>query len=285
LNKKFSSISNLPAVLRILAFLLLLVIGWAPFAGLIHGYFKATRDLTDPGVLNLQNIFVMGGLGVFFIVMLPWWNKAVYGRERVFSFYGLVNSRRNIVGFLRGWAMGFSSLLFLYLLQGWLGWLKWQPVAVPWGELIGGGVLSSIGVGFIEELVFRGWILVELEADYSLSVSMWSNALIFAALHFIKPLNVMLIMLPQFPGLTIMGLLMILAKRSQQNLLGISIGLHAGTIGVVYLVDVGKMVKYTNQVPDWITGIYGTPAAGLMGIIGLMSLAGHFALQNRQYIK
>jgi uncharacterized protein len=90
------------------------------------------------------------------------------------------------------------------------------------------------------------------------------------------------VMLPQFPGLTSMGLLMVLAKRSQQNLLGISIGLHAGTIGVVYLVDVGKMVKYTHRVPDWITGVYGMPAAGLMGIIGLMSLAGYFALQNRK---
>jgi uncharacterized protein len=265
-----------------LAFLLLLIIGWAPVAGIIYGYFKFARDLNDPGVLNLLNIFVMGGLGVFFIVMLPWWNKAVYDRERAFSFLGLVGSRRNALGFLRGWAMGFSSLLFLYLLQGWLGWLEWQPVAVPWEQLIGGGLLSSIGVGFVEELVFRGWILVELEADYSLAVSMWSNALIFAALHFIKPLSVMLVMLPQFPGLTSMGLLMVLAKRSQQNLLGISIGLHAGTIGVVYLVDVGKMVKYTHRVPDWITGVYGMPAAGLMGIIGLMSLAGYFALQNRK---
>jgi uncharacterized protein len=281
LSNKLRLIANLPAPVRILLFLVVLVVCWAPFARVIYGYFNTARDMTDPGVLNLLNILVMGGLGGMFIVMLPWWNQAVYDRKKPFEFFGLVGSQRNFLGFLQGWGMGFSSLLSLYFIQGLLGLLEWQPVTIPLGQLLGGGLLSSVGVGFIEELVFRGWILAELEADYSLLVSMWSNALIFAALHFIKPLNAMLIMLPQFPGLTIMGLLMILAKRSQQNLLGVSIGLHAGTIGVVYLIDVGKMVKYTNRVPDWITG-GGTPAAGLMGIIGLMFLANFFALQNRR---
>jgi uncharacterized protein len=282
LRKQLRSIANLPAPVRILTFLLVLVIGWTPFATAIHIYFRATQDMNDPGVLNLLNILEKGGLGVCFLLALPWWNKAVYDRAQPFSFFGLVGSRRNAINFLRGWAIGFSSLLFLYLVQGWLGWLTWQPATIPWGQLIGGGLLSSIGVGFIEELVFRGWILTEFEADYSLAVSMWSNALVFAVIHFVRPWQVMLMTFPQFPGLTVLGLLLILAKRSQHNLLGISIGLHAGIIGVVYLVDVGKLVKYTDRVPDWITGVYGTPSAGLMGIMGLMSLAGYFGLQQRR---
>ncbi len=270
--------------MRILIFLLVLVVCWAPFAAVIYVYFNTARDMTDPGVLNLLNIFVMGGLGGMFMVMLPWWNQAVYGRQKPFQFFGLVGSQRNFLGFLQGWGMGFSSLLMLYFIQGLLGLLEWQPVTIPLGELLGGGLLSSVGVGFIEELVFRGWILTELEADYSLSISLWSTALFFAATHFIKPISTMLAMFPQFPGLTVLGLLLVWAKRSQQNLLGVSIGLHAGIIGVVYLIDVGKMVKYTNRFPDWITG-GGTPAAGLMGIIGLMSLASFFALQNRSLHK
>jgi uncharacterized protein len=280
LNKKLRSIASLPAPVRILLFLVVLVICWAPFAAVIYGYFHAYRDMTDPGVLNLLNILVNGGLGVMFIVMLPWWNQAVYGRKKPFAFFGLVGNQRSFLGFLQGWGMGFSSLLLLYFVQGLLGLLEWQPVTIPLSELLGGGLLSSVGVGLIEELVFRGWILTELEADYSLSVSLWSTALFFAATHFIKPLSTMLAMFPQFPGLTVMGLLLVWAKRSQQNLLGVSIGLHAGIIGVVYLVDVGKMVKYTNRLPDWITGA-GTPAAGVMGIAGLLSLASFFALQNR----
>jgi uncharacterized protein len=280
LNKYLRSIANLPAPVRILLFLLVLVICWAPFAAVIYGYFHTARDMTDPGVLNLLNILVMGGLGITFIMMLPWWNKAVYERKQPFRFFGLVGSQRNLLGFLQGWGMGFASLLLLYFIQGVLGLLEWQPVKIPLDQLLIGGLLSSVGVGFIEELVFRGWILTELEADYSPSVSLWSNALLFAAIHFVKPLSIMLAMFPQFPGLTIMGLLMILAKRSQQNLLGISIGLHAGIIGVVYLMDVGKMVKYTNRAPDWLTGA-GTPAAGLMGIVGLLSLVSFFASQNR----
>jgi uncharacterized protein len=275
-NINLGAIASFPAPARIITFLLVLVLGWSPAAAAIYSYFYFTSDLNDPGVKNLLNILVMGGLGLFFIVMLPWWSKQVYGRQKAFGYLGLTSSRRNGLNFLQGWVIGITSLMFLYFVQGWLGWLTWQPTQVPWGELIGGGLLSSIGVGLVEELVFRGWILTELEADYSPSVSLWSNALIFAALHFGKPLNQMLGMLPQFPGLAIMGALMVIAKRSMGNLLGISIGLHAGIIGAVYLVDVGKMVKYTNQVSDWITGIGGMPSAGLMGILGLANLAMYF---------
>jgi uncharacterized protein len=278
--KRLKWIANLPAPIRILAFLLVCIIAWAPFALVIYSYLKSTYDLADPGTLNLLNIFVMGGLGLTFIVLLPWWTKAIYDRSQAFSHLGLVRSYRNFWGLLQGWSIGFASLLLLYLVQGWLGWLTWQPVAIPWLDLIGGGLLSSLGVGFAEELVFRGWMLDELETDYSKLVALWSNALIFAALHFGDLLKIILGW-PHFLGLTILGMLLVLAKRSQKNLLGIAIGLHAGLIGVIYLIDVGKMVKYTNKVPEWTTGIGGHPSAGILGIFALVVLLGYFARLNR----
>lgn len=278
--KQLKWIATLPAPIRILAFLLVLVIAWAPFALAIYGYFKSTRDLTDPGILNLLNIFVMGGLAGTFIALLPWWHKALYGREKAFSHLGLVRSTRNLFGLWRGWLIGFSSLLLLYVMQSWLGWIIWQPAAIPWADLIGGGILSSLGVSFAEELVFRGWILDELETDYSKPIALWSNSLIFAALHFGNPIHIILGW-PNFLSLTILGFLLVLAKRSQKNLLGISIGLHAGLIGMVYLTDVGKIVKHTNQVPEWLTGIGGNPAAGILGILSLLALLGYFARLNR----
>jgi uncharacterized protein len=278
--KRLKWIANLPAPIRILIFLLVSIMAWVPFASAIYGYFKLTYDLTDPGVLNLLNIFVMGGLGGTFITILPWWMKAIYGREQAFRHLGLGAGYANTFGLLRGFFIGFSSLFLLYLVQSFLGWLTWQQAATPWSELIGGGLLSSFGVSFAEELVFRGWMLDELETDYSPPLALWIVSLIFAALHFGNPLHIILGW-PRFLGLTILGLLLVLAKRSQKNLLGISIGLHAGLISVIYLVNVGKIAKYTNQVPEWVTGIGGNPSAGILGIMSLVALLWYFARLNR----
>jgi uncharacterized protein len=273
-------IASRPAPARILAFLLGVVLLWVPWVGLVHTFFRFTGDLTDPGVLNILNIWVMGGVAIIFMLLLPWWNRRVYEQPWAFSALGLIPSRHNLLGFLRGWLIGLVFVLGLFALQGALGWLVWQPVGISLPQLIGGGLLSSIGVGLAEELFFRGWLLQELETDYSLSAALVADSLVYAALHFMKPIAAMLSGLPQFPGLALLGAVLVLAKRSQKNLLGISIGLHAGMIGAIYLINVGQLVKYTGKVSDWITGIYGAPHAGLLGIGALAILAGYFARKN-----
>jgi uncharacterized protein len=270
-------LAQYPAPVRILAFLLALVLGWAPFAASIYLYLGSKSNLKDPEVANLLNILVMGGLGAFFLIALPFWQRLVNDRSHAFRWIGMVGSRRNGWGLCQGWAIGFASTALLFYIQGLCGWLVWQPAQRPWSEIIGGGILSSFGVALAEELFFRGWILTELETDYSPKAALWSSSAIFAALHFLKPLSDILAQLPQFAGLWLMGMVLAVAKRSQSQLLGIAIGLHAGMIGVIYLVNVGQLIHHRNPlVSDWITGIYGLPNAGLMGIVGLGGLLAYF---------
>ena len=135
------------------------------------------------------------------------------------------------------------------------------------------GLLTACGVSLAEELFFRGWLLTELEKDYSPAVSLWLNAVIFAILHFLKPAAEMLRTLPQFPGLLLLGLILVWAKRSHRNCLGICLGLHAGLIWSYYAVNVGELVQYTQRVPLWITGVDGNPLAGILGIGLLVIMA------------
>lgn len=58
------------------------------------------------------------------------------------------------------------------------------------------------------------------------------------------------------------------------NRLGISIGLHAGLVWGYYIVNVGQLIEYSNQVPVWVTGIDGNPIAGVMGLLFLSGLTG-----------
>jgi uncharacterized protein len=268
-----SQIKNYPAPVRMFSFLLVLALLWLPGLALIYLVMGNTQNLEDPGTKNVLSILTMGLLAIEFIALLPWWGKQVYQHPNLYARYGLVFSRQNGLLLLKGIAIGAGFAFALFVTQGLLGWLTWQSPRLPLVQLALEGSATALGVGLAEELFFRGWMLDELERDYTPIVILIADATIFAMLHFIKPIPVMLASLPQFPGLFLLATAVIIAKRQHRNLLGISIGLHAGLVWAYYIVNVGNMVKYSGRVSDWITGINGNPISGLLGLIFLGVLA------------
>jgi uncharacterized protein len=269
-----SYIKNYPAPGRMFSFLLVLVLLWLPGLALIYGGFIAAhQNLEDPGTKNLLSILTMGLLAIEFLAILPWWGRTVYQHPNLYYRYGLVATRENGLLLLKGLAIGVSLALCLFFIQGVFGWLTWQAPTLPIPLLILQGSATALGVGLAEELFFRGWMLDELERDYQPQVSLIADAVLFASLHFLKPIPLMLQSLPQFPGLCLFATVLIVAKRQQRNLLGMSIGLHAGMIWAYYIINVGKMVEYSGRVSDWVTGINGNPLSGLLGLLFLGILA------------
>lgn len=214
----------------------------------------------------------MSLLFVEFVLLMRWWGKVIYWQQQIFQTYGLVWTLPNFRDFLRGLAWGLASLTILFLLQGELGWLRWQMPSGEFGRIAIEGLAVGMGTGLAEETVFRGWILRELEQDYRLPVALWANSLIFAILHFLKPLPEVIRTFPQFPGLVLLGLILVWMKR-RSGRLGLPIGFHAGLVWGYYLLKVGKLTELTNQAPEWMTGIDGNPLAGLVGLVLLMGLA------------
>jgi uncharacterized protein len=267
-----SQIKNYPAPGRMLSFLLVLIILWLPGLALIYAVMGSTQNLEDPGTKNLLSILTMGLLAIEFIALLPWWGRKVYQHPNLYYRYGLVFTRQNGLLLLQGLAIGACFTFALFIIQGLLGWLTWQPPRLSIGQLAVEGAATSLGVGLAEGLFFRGWMLDELERDYTLTIALIVDAGLYALLHFLKPIPVILASLPEFPGLFLLGTVVIIAKRQHRNLLGMSIGLHAGMVWAYYLINVGNMVKYSGRVSDWITGINGNPISGLQGLIFLSIL-------------
>ena len=268
-----TNIKNYPAPGRMLSFLLVLILLWLPGLALIYLVMGSTQNLEDPGTKNLLSILTMGLLAIEFIALLPWWGQKVYQHPNLYSRYGVVFTRQNGLLLLKGLAIGSCFTFALFITQGLLGWLTWQSPRLSIPQLLLEGSATALGVGLAEELFFRGWMLDELDRDYSPAIALITDAGLFASLHFLKPIPVMLASLPQFPGLCLLGTVLVIAKRQHQNLLGMSIGLHAGLIWAYYVINVGNMVKYSGRVSDWITGIDGNPVSGLLGVIFLGILA------------
>jgi uncharacterized protein len=277
LKSKFAALAKYPAPVRILAFLLVLVILWLPVAAPI-------ALLIDDA--NTVTLLTMPLLFVGFLVLIPVWGRRVHQDGRVLQSYGLSRSRQNGRECVVGLGLGFFSLMLLFMVQGWLGWLVWKPPTQPLIGVILAGILVGFGTGFAEELVFRGWMLDELQRDFTPRTALWGSSLIFAGLHFIKPLPEVVRTLPQFFGLVLLGLALVWAKQSTRSLvwsvsslchhqgrLGLPIGLHGGLVFGYYVVNVGNLITYTGRVPAWITGLNNNPLAGCMGLIFLGAIA------------
>lgn len=250
-----------PIRIGIFAFILLLV--WLPIALPLHWLI---RDRNLSTVLTLVILYVQ------FLVWVRYWGQQVHREHQVLRTYGLEFSRANGIYVLRGLGIGFSSVVLLLTLQTLAGWIQWQPPSVEILRIIVEGLIVSLAIGFAEELLFRGWMLDELQRDYTPVAALWANAILFAALH---------LRLWTFPALVLLGVALVWAKRSHShlwlgkryNLLGLPIGIHAGLVWGNYIVEVGQLTRYADWVPSWVTGIDRNPLAGLVGIAFLGGLA------------
>ncbi|MBE9210082.1 CPBP family intramembrane metalloprotease [Nostoc sp. LEGE 06077] len=262
-----------PAPMRLGCFILMLLALWLPLAAPIY---LLVRDA------NLVSILTMVLLYIEFIFLLKLWGKYVYQQPQILQHYGLETTRHNGIDWLRGLAIGFTNIWILFGIESLLGWLVWQQPKVFLLKIVIEGLIVGLAVGFAEELLFRGWLLDELERDYSQPVALWTNAVVFATLHFIKPLEAIIQTLPQFPALVVLGLTQVWAKRWRRGRLGLPIGLHGGLVGGYYIINVGGLVQYTGVVPDWVTGVYHNPLMGLMGLFLMSILALWMSRQVRR---
>ncbi len=259
-----TQLTQYPVYVRLVCFILALLFLWLPLAAPIYWFVADT---------NLESILTLVILYVEFIFLLHIWGKRVYQQPKIFSHYGLEFTRLNSVNLLQGLAIGLTSVLVLFGLEGVLGWLVWQLPQVFLGKIILEGLVVSLGVGFAEELLFRGWLLDELQRDYKLNIALWIDAILFAIAHFIKPLEAIIHTLPQFPALVLLGLTQVWGKRWRKGRLGLPIGLHSGLVWGYYIINVGQLTQYSRQVPDWITGVNNNPLQGVMGVLFMVGLA------------
>ncbi|MDB9374485.1 CPBP family intramembrane glutamic endopeptidase [Nodularia sphaerocarpa] len=257
-------LAQCPVPIRLGYFVAALLLLWLPVAAPIY------LLVSDS---NLVSILTMVALYVEFIFLLQLWGKNVYQQPQILKQYGLQITRINAVDLLSGLATGIISILVVFGLQGFFGWLVWQQPQVFLPKIILEGLIVSLAIGFAEELLFRGWLLDELQRDYSRSVALGINAVAFALLHFIKPLEAIIHTLPQFPALVLLGLTQVWAKRWRRGRLGLPIGLHGGLVWGYYIINVGGLIEYSGAVPDWITGVNQNPLQGVMGVVFMGILA------------
>lgn len=163
-----------------------------------------------------------------------------------------------------------GALLFLIVVALLIAGDQWRWDLTP-GLLIN-GVALGLGVGFSEELLFRGWLLGELTLLLGYGRALWLQALLFSLVHTrfdLPPAE----LLPLLGGLLLLGVVLARLRRRDGGVLWGAIGLHGGAVGGWFLLSQGLLeLKATG--PAWLLST-SNPIGGLIGWIGLgLLLAG-----------
>jgi membrane protease YdiL (CAAX protease family) len=162
-------------------------------------------------------------------------------------------------------AAGLLALVIAALIL--VGALSWTPRLTA-GLLINAAVLG-LGVGFAEELLFRGWLLGELSLLIGQQRALWLQAVLFSLVHTrfnLPPLQLLGLLV----GLLLLGLALGLQRRADGGLLWGAIGLHGGLVAGWFLLHQG-LATISPSAPAWLMGP-DNPIGGLAGWLGLVLL-------------
>ncbi|WP_414527852.1 lysostaphin resistance A-like protein [Nodularia chucula] len=185
--------------------------------------------------------------------------------HKSFADYGLVVNASLLGSLALGFGLGVISLAIMFTGQLWLGWCyleKSNIKLIP--SMLPSILLIALLVGGIEELVFRGFLLTELQRDYSVWVAGAISSVIFALLHLVWEQKETK---PQIPGLWLMGMMLVVARIADGGGLGMAWGLHAALVWAIATVDTAQLITYTGKAGEWWTGKNKKPLAGAAGII------------------
>ena len=94
----------------------------------------------------------------------------------------------NILSFSQGiiFALILLILILIPLIKSnyivWIGGLS--------SEIILNGILLTLGIGFAEEIIFRGWLLEDLKLQFGIKVALISQSIVFSLVHILSLIHI-----------------------------------------------------------------------------------------------
>ena len=236
-----------------------------------------------------ESLSLIGTIFTFliFVFSLPKWFEIRWGLENTWKLLGVKRIDRNrgqIFYYIRGFLLSIfliSLILTPIILTQWGFWIgNISP------EITINAILLIIGVGFAEELIFRGWLLEEFKNQFGLKKAIISQALIFSLVHIGLDLPLWE-MLSILTGLFFLGILLSLIRLKDNNSLWGCIGLHGGLVGLWFISNNG-LLFISKDSPIWLVGpgtINTNPLGGLFGIFLIIIFCIFYVLSLKKKIR
>ena len=131
-------------------------------------------------------------------------------------------------------------------------------------------VLLCLGVGFAEEIIFRGWLWVELDLMMGSRLGALVQACIFSLVHTRFHLG-LAAMSGLLVGLFLLGMVLAKQRKVERGSLWSCIGLHGGLVAGWFLLQNG-LLQLSPNAPTWLVGPGGDTPNPLGGVIAIACL-------------
>ena len=219
-----------------------------------------------PDQLDLAGAVIALGL---LLVTLPWRLRQAWGCQTPWQTLGVaLPPAAGFKAFVRGLLKGLALLVLVVVVLLVSGQARWLG-RLDMGELANALALL-LGVGFAEELLFRGWLWGELERLGGSQRAIGLQAAFFALVHpwYRLPGAEAIALLI---GLVLLGLALALQRRADGGALWGAVGLHGGLVGGWFVLQAG-LVQISPATPAWLIGSGSptpNPIGGLLAWIGL----------------
>ena len=219
---------------------------------------------------SAESVSLIGTIFTFlmFVFSLPKWFEIRWGLKNTWILLGIKKIDRNrdlILNFLRGFLISLILITLIVIPIISTEWGYWIGEISP--DILANAIILTIGVGFAEELIFRGWLLEEFKKQFGLKKAIIAQSLIFSFVHigFDLPFWEMLSILT---GLFLLGISLSLIRLKNKNSLWDCIGLHGGLVGLWFITNNG-LLDISKDSPKWLVGpgtINTNPLGGIVGI-------------------
>ena len=238
--------------------------------------------------IGKENISLIGTIFTFslFVISIPKWFQIRWGCKNPWLLLGIniINNKGNrFFYFIKGllYSIILLSLILIPIVRN--QWGNWLGTVSP--DIFLNSLLLIIGIGFAEELIFRGWLLEELKNQYGLKKGLIFQALVFSLVHigFDLPFWQMISILF---GLFLLGILLSIIRIKDENYLWGCAGLHGGLVGIWFLMNNG-LIEISKDAPIWLVGpgnINSNPLGGFYGITLLIMIFFYNFLKYKERI-
>ncbi|WP_416233398.1 lysostaphin resistance A-like protein [Anabaena sp. UHCC 0399] len=258
INNVLAFMKDAPVIVVVMAFFIAWIGCWLPVAVILLRllHWQPIKPLQPEQKLPLiVSLYLLAPLIVWGVIWLT---------NSSFSDYGFAPNFAMLGSLALGFGLGVLTIAISYTCQFWLGWCDFKKLSPKQiASILPSILLIALLVGGIEELVFRGFLLTELERDYSVWIAAAVSSIIFAVLHLVWEQQETI---PQLPGLWLLGMMLVLARICDRHNLGIAWGLHSALVFAIATIDTAQLVTYTGKVSELWTGKNKKPLAGVAGI-------------------
>ncbi|WP_052055832.1 CPBP family intramembrane glutamic endopeptidase [Myxosarcina sp. GI1] len=235
---------------------------WLPIGVLVS---RKIQCLPNRSLTTNQKLILLATLYPIAPLIL-WWQTRFEGLS--FLDFGLDWQLSLAASFSWGLMISLAELAIVFGVEFKLDlikwhWQNWQFLRALFLPIFG----LSLAISFVEELVFRGYVIRELTIDLPYWLAATIASIIFALLHLVWERKQTI---PQLPGLWLMGMVLTVAKIVDGGSIGLAWGLHTGWICGLTCIDSAQLLTYKQEIV-WITGVDRQPLAGIAGIMCLLA--------------